>query len=117
MSTPTTRKRTDAGEALALRLGQSIARHRKARGLTQEALSEQLSIDPKSMARIERGAVLPSLQRMFEMSEALGVPVTQMLGEASTRDEDLADWLGERLQRMPDDDRLRILDLIERLAR
>lgn len=117
MSTSTTRKRTDAGEALAQRLGHSIARHRKARGLTQEELSERLSIDPKSMARIERGAVLPSLQRMFEMSEALNVPVTQLLGETSPRDNDLVDWLGQRLQRLPDEDRSRILDLIERLAR
>jgi transcriptional regulator with XRE-family HTH domain len=117
MSTSTTRKRTGAGEALALKLGQTIARLRKARGLTQEELSERLSIDPKSMARIERGAVLPSLQRMFEMGEALGVPVTQLLGESSPRDEELADWLGQRLQRLAEEDRSRVLDLVERLAR
>jgi transcriptional regulator with XRE-family HTH domain len=117
MSTSTTRKRTDAGKALAQRLGHCIARHRKAHGLTQEELSERLSVDPKSMARIERGAVLPSLQRMFEISEALDVPVTQLLGEASSRDKDLVDWLSQRLQKLQDEDRLRILDLVERLSR
>lgn len=117
MPTSTTRKRTDAGEALAERLGRSIAKHRNAQGVTQEQLSERLVVDPKSIARIERGAVLPSLQRIFEMSEALGVPVAQLLGEASQRDEDLADWLSERLKHLSDDDRTRILDLIERLAK
>lgn len=117
MSTSTTRKRTEAGDALAQRLGRSIAKHRIAQGVTQEALSEQLAVDPKSIARIERGAVLPSLQRVFEMSEALGVPVAQLLGEASQRDEDLADWLSKRLTHLADEDRARILDLIERLAK
>lgn len=117
MSTSTTRKRTDAGEALALRLGRSIAKHRIAQGVTQEELSERLVVDPKSIARIERGAVLPSLQRVFEMSEALSVPVAQLLGEASDRDEDLADWLSKRLRDLSAEDRSRILDLIERLAK
>lgn len=54
---------------------------------------------------------------MFEISEALDVPVTQLLGESSSRDEDLVDWLSKRLQRLADEDRLRILDLVERLAR
>lgn len=116
MSTPTTRKRTEAGDALALRLGQCIARHRKNRGITQEELSERLSIDPKSMARIERGAVLPSLQRVFELSEALNVSAAQLLGEGSHRDDELAGWLAKRLEKLSEADRARIVDLIDRLS-
>ncbi|MBV8502883.1 MAG: helix-turn-helix transcriptional regulator [Paucibacter sp.] len=86
-------------------------------GTSPEELSERLLIDPKSMARIERGGVLPSLQRVFEMSEALGVPLNQLLGEASPSDEDLVVWLGQRVQCLSEEDRSRVLDLIERLAR
>ena len=117
MSSSTTRKRTDAGKVLAEKLGSSVARHRVAQGLTQEQLSERLSIDPKSMARIERGAVLPSLQRVLELSEALAIPVAQLLTESSPRDEDFSSWLGERLQKLSEEDRQRVLDLIDRLAR
>lgn len=117
MSSFTTRKRTDVGKALAEKLGSSVARHRNTLGLTQEQLSERLSIDPKSMARIEKGAVLPSLQRVMELSDALGVPVAQLLTEASPRDEDFSSWLGERLQKLSAEDRLRMLDLIDRFTR
>lgn len=51
------------------------------------------------------------------MSEALHVPVAQLLGEASDRDEDLADWLSKRLKDLSEEDRSRILDLIERLTK
>lgn len=116
MPTSTTRKRTEAGEALAQRLGQCIARHRKLRGLTQEELSERLTIDPKSMARIERGAVLPSLQRIFELSEALDVSFAQLMGEGSHRDQELVDWLAHRIKGLSEQDRARIVDLVDRLA-
>jgi len=116
MPTSTTRKRTEAGDALARHLGQCIAKHRAARGLSQEELSERLAIDPKSMARIERGAVLPSLQRIFELSEALDVSVAQLMGEGSHRDQDLVEWLAHRVGTLSAQDRTRVLDLIERLA-
>lgn len=110
-------KRTQAGEALAERLGQCIARHRTARGISQEKLSELLSVDPKSMARIERGVVLPSLQRLVELSDALDVSVAQLVGEGSPQDRELVEWLAKRVERLSADDRSRIMDLVERLAR
>lgn len=68
------------------------------------------------MARIEKGAVLPSLQRIFELSEALDVPVAQLMGEGSHRDEELVHWLASRVTTLSESDRSRILDLIDRLA-
>lgn len=56
-------------------IGQRIRQIRKARLLTQEALSEQIEIDPKSLGRIEKGDYYPALDTLLRLSTALNVSV------------------------------------------
>ena len=54
-------------------LGARIKELRKARGLSQDRLSEKVGIDPKHLSRIEVGNSYPSLDTLEKIAQALGV--------------------------------------------
>jgi len=60
-------------ETLQVRLGQRIARHRKAIGLTQAVLAEKVSVQPETMCRIEKGQRAVSLELIGLLSRALDI--------------------------------------------
>lgn len=76
--------------------GQAVRRHRKALGLSQEALAELAGCDRQSVNRIENAAYSPSLDRAWRLADALGVPLEYLIREACTslaeqRERDRAD--------------------------
>ena len=54
-------------------LGARIKEIRKAKGLSQEKLSEMIGIDAKHLSRIEVGGSFPSLDTLANLAEALKV--------------------------------------------
>jgi transcriptional regulator with XRE-family HTH domain len=56
-------------------LGARIKELRKAKGLTQDQLSEIVGIDPKHLSRIEVGRSFPSLDALERMTAALHVEI------------------------------------------
>lgn len=56
-------------------LGARIKEMRKAKGLTQDQLSEIVGIDPKHLSRIEVGRNYPSLDALKRMAAALHVEI------------------------------------------
>ncbi len=54
-------------------LGLRIKEIRKAKGLSQEKLSEMVGIDAKHLSRIEVGGSFPSLDTLAHLAEALNV--------------------------------------------
>jgi transcriptional regulator with XRE-family HTH domain len=62
-------------------LGRRVADIRKARGLTQELLSERVSVGTSYIARIEGGTRRPTIDVLYEIAKALEVPVWRLLGE------------------------------------
>ena len=65
-------------------IGRQIRRIRRARLLSQEVLSEQIGIDPKSLGRIEKGDYYPALDTLFRLAHALNVPVSDFFQEPVT---------------------------------
>jgi len=55
------------------RLGSRIKEIRKARGFSQEKLSEKVGIDAKHLSRIEVGGSFPALNTLAKLAEALNV--------------------------------------------
>ncbi len=55
------------------RLGSRIKEIRKAKGLSQEKLSEKIGIDSKHLSRIEVGGSFPALNTLAKLAEALNV--------------------------------------------
>lgn len=59
-------------------LGVRIARHRRARGLTQVELAEKIGVAPETISRIERGTVVPSIARAGDIARAVGVELATL---------------------------------------
>lgn len=60
------------------RLGLNIAHYRRAQGLTQMELAEQLNIDRTHMSRIESARTGVSLDLLFAIADQLHVPVEKL---------------------------------------
>ena len=104
---------------LSKRLGSRLAQLRTERGLSQEQVAHALEVHVETISRIERGTSLPSLSRLYELAEALGVPVTELLLGSSVRTSDIAAECALLLGRLSQEDqafvRLWFAELCEHL--
>ena len=60
---------------LQQKIGQGIAKYRKAAGLTQEQLGAKLHVAHETVSRMERGVSMPSVNTLHRIADALGVEV------------------------------------------
>lgn len=60
------------------RFGDVVREHRLAAGLSQEALAERCGVDRKSISRMETGAFSPRLDSVFNVADALNIPVSDL---------------------------------------
>ncbi|WP_429452621.1 helix-turn-helix domain-containing protein [Paraburkholderia sp. 40] len=86
------------------RLGPRLARIRIERGYSQEYLARRLDVHVETISRFERGTALPTLPRLFELAEALAVPVAELLQGESTRPVDVGLEFAARLERLSIED-------------
>lgn len=68
-------------ERLAKRLGKNIAERRKQLEWTQEQVAERAGVDAETISRFERGANLPSLLTLENLSTALHLSVGDLLSK------------------------------------
>ena len=54
---------------------------RKSLGLSQEKLAERAGCDRQSINRVENAAYSPSLDRVFKLSDALGMSLSDLFDE------------------------------------
>lgn len=57
------------------RVGNQIKKFRKALGLTQAQLAEQVGIARVSIIAVENGRFLPTIENALQISKALDVPI------------------------------------------
>ena len=69
------------------KVGKFIARLRKERGITQEALGRKLGVTNKTVSRWENGNYMPDIQLLVPLAEALGVSVNELLSGERLDDE------------------------------
>ena len=67
----------DTEQELRRRLGGALREARLAKELKQDQLAEMLDTDPETISRFERGVALPSLVRLLQLAEALGVTIVK----------------------------------------
>lgn len=60
-------------------LGAQVREIRRARGLTQEALAEQLEVTPRYLAGVERGERNLTLDSIDALAQQLGVDARSLL--------------------------------------
>ncbi len=85
---------------LAQSIGAAIAARRKALGMTQEKLSELIQIEQSSLSRIERGTLVPNLERLAGIAEKLECRLADILGVGGTGSLDRATRIHEKLSRL-----------------
>lgn len=101
---------------LALRLGSAIAHHRELAGLTQEQVSEALGIGNQAVSRMERGAVMPTMPRLFEFATLFGCRIDELILAASDREADQAATIAIQIANVHPRDRELLSGLVKQLA-
>jgi len=59
--------------------GQSLAKHRRTKELSQEALAEKADLDRTYLSDIERGVRNPGIRNVVLIARALGIPASDLL--------------------------------------
>src|SRR3954464_4148510 len=63
-------------------IGERLARLRGARGVKVSALARAVGVSPSLISQIERGQSRPSVSTLFELAQALDVPVDAFFRDA-----------------------------------
>jgi len=103
-------------QQLAELVGKAIARQRIRRKLSQEQVAEALGIGGEAVSRIERGIVMPNVERLVELASIFGCEAADLLTEGSSRPEDQARRLHDLLSTLGMEDRALVIDVVERLV-
>lgn len=101
---------------LAELVGQAIARQRARCKLSQEQVAEKLEIGSEAVSRIERGIVMPNIERLVELAAIFGCETADLLTEGSSRPEDQARRLYDLLSTLDTSDRTLVMGMVEGLV-
>lgn len=101
---------------LAEQIGRAIARQRVSRDLSQENVAEKLNIGAEAVSRIERGLVMPNVERLVELAAIFECETADLLTEGSSLPADQARRLQSLLTSLSAEDRLLVLEIVERLV-
>ncbi|MBH9659403.1 helix-turn-helix transcriptional regulator [Burkholderia pseudomallei] len=117
MTTRPTSPTDDAQDALlAARVGTAIAEQRRARGLTQAKLAEMINLEQEAISRWERGARMPTLHRLQQLSDALDCSVDQLLQRGSKRPDDQLAMIADALDGLDNDERTLVVNFVQQFA-
>jgi len=110
----------DGSETLKTRFGKRVLELRKARGWKQAELGNQLGTSGVVVGRYERGEMMPSIEVAQKMAQVFGVTVDSLVGEHQApkllTHADMIERLST-LDRLPEEDRDRILYVVDSLIR
>ena len=99
-------------------LGARIKELRKAKGLSQEELSEKVGIDSKHLSRIEVGTSYSSLDTLGKIAQALGIEIKDLFEFMHlSRTKDLTDNISKLLKEADEDKVRLILKIIRAVVR
>ncbi|MFM0230349.1 helix-turn-helix domain-containing protein [Paraburkholderia sediminicola] len=101
---------------LAVRVGESIAELRRAKGLTQAQLAEMIDLEQEAVSRWERGTRVPTLLRLQQLSDALECSVDQLLQRGSKRPNDQLANVANALNGLDADERALVVDFVQQFA-
>jgi transcriptional regulator with XRE-family HTH domain len=71
--------RIDAQRVFAQRVGENLARARKAAGLSQEALSFEASLHRTEIGMLERGIRIPRIDTALKLAHTLGISIDDLV--------------------------------------
>ena len=90
-------------QSLAVIVGTNISNRRRAIGLTQAAMAEQLDMGGDSLSRIEKGVVAPRFHRLAKIATLLDCSVADLFRTSSDPLSVKLDTLADMLRPLPDE--------------
>lgn len=90
-----------------VKIGKYIAEKRKALGLTQKQLAEQLGMSDKSVSKWERGVCLPDVSVYLELCKILGITINEFLAGEDISEENLTEKSEDNLIQVAKDSKHR----------
>ncbi len=107
-------------DTIKTRFGKRVLELRKKRGWKQDDLGKKLGTSGVVIGRYERGEMMPSIEVAQKMANAFGVTVDFLVGEKEvpnllSQSDMVQRWA--TLDQLPDDDRDRILYVVDSLIR
>ena len=72
-----------------MKLPDKIIKLRKAKGLSQEELAEQLNVSRQAISRWENGSALPDAQNVLQISKLFNVTTDYLLNDDYESDNDI----------------------------
>ena len=97
-------------------LGSCIRKHRNKCGLTQQQLSDKAGMSVRHIAKIEKGIINPSFEKLHALVTALGVPPDGLFYSDSPDDEREIEQLTRYYKACPPGDRALIMKTVQCLA-
>lgn len=97
-------------------VGACLARERLAAGLTQEEAAESLGIGNEAVSRMERGAAMPTLERLYDFAKLYGCRMDRLLMESSDREADQAAVIFDQLTGLGHGDRQLVVSIMAELV-
>jgi transcriptional regulator with XRE-family HTH domain len=94
------------------RVGHCIAVKRKAKGLTQAEIAEQMGVETETISRIENGVISPSLIRLEQLAELLSCSISSFFMVENDKTENLAGIIVGCIQELPAKDKEMILRVV-----
>jgi len=101
---------------LSKSVGKAIANRRVLANLTQEQVAEKLGIGQEAISRMERGVASPTVTRLAELADIYKCDLSQLLTEASDREDDQAKIISAIIGRLPSNDRLLLIEWLKAFA-
>ncbi|MDD6879837.1 MAG: helix-turn-helix transcriptional regulator [bacterium] len=99
-------------------IGKNIRKFRLMKKLRQEDLAEKAGLSTNYIGAVERGEKLPSLETFIVIVNALGVSADMVLSDViETGYLVRSSMLNEKIEKLSEEDRARVYDVLEALMR
>ena len=93
---------------MEMTIGKRIGQLRRARGMTQDAMAEQLGVSPQAVSKWENDQTCPDISLLPKLARFLGVTVDHLL--TGEQEEKL------QMQTVPDTQHKRVEDMVLRIS-
>lgn len=103
--------------AFVVAVGKAIARERKNAGLTQEKVAQKISVEKETVSRLETGDIPPSLERLEQLSAAIGCPMKRFFWVEEGDTARLAETIAEMIHVLPEEKQAVVVRLVGDLVK
>lgn len=96
-------------------VGQSIAKYRKAAGLSQAQVAEMLGLSNDAVSRMERGTITLNVERLCEFAALFECRVSDLLTDSQLHPSDQIYQLERMFSALEETERNDLIQLIEKM--